>query len=150
VLSLPTTIEIHLEASLHERVLLGDLMVALRTFNKAQPYLDAILGLSDASGVLRVPSAVVVDSFRRNQQLFGMDFRIPLEMCDSEVEIEVPGGKDFAMMMDEAVATSFVDSAIKQLWRKARNDQVCQSVTRVSFDSGDSIRINIPVRAYHG
>ena len=144
---MPTRIEVQLIPADGEPLDLTDILVAIDVHSSGHYYFGSLVDLTDQRGFAATTGAELQQHFRHNQQLFPMDYRVPLADCDSEITIRIQGGREFAEAQETAAENSFMDDADRDRWARARNAlfQPSQQQVRISNDPREPVRVTIPV-----
>jgi hypothetical protein len=110
-------------------------------------YFGTILGLTDQAGETEIADSQVQDDFKRNQQLFMMDFKVPLEQCDSVIGIKLHGAGEFRSAQQIALNGPLVAPDARALWAKARNSEIeSASVEADTTDSPSELIVDVPIK----
>jgi hypothetical protein len=100
---------------------LPQLLVWFRLFADRKPYFNGVLGLTDSDGVVSISGVELRRQFEESQQSFPMDYKVPLDQTDDEIEVGLDGGTDYERAKRQAVKASFIGKANKDLWERAQN-----------------------------
>ena len=100
---------------------LAQIMVAADFYFEGRYYYGTILGLTDAIGKVRVTQAQILERFREAQLGGIMDYKIPLERCDENATIRIPGGGDFRLSQILVPGSANISSWAQDIWARAKN-----------------------------
>jgi len=117
----PATLSVQLEAPPGSETSIEGLMVSLDTFIEGRYYWGTVLGLTDATGKVSVLGADLIAEFENDRHTFLMDYRVPLENCDSRVRVHIEGGGAFAAGKKLVSTAPLVTAKAKAAWGSARN-----------------------------
>jgi hypothetical protein len=150
MLEFPKLLQVQLVASDSSRVNLMDILISVQFPLQGQYYYGTNLGLTDSRGSAQITRELIELHFRNDQKAFPMDYRIPLEECDSTISVLVRGGLDFNVMKEGVLHNPIVQSDVVKSYTRARNSQV--ETTSVQLDlstvSSDSASLLIPIKRY--
>jgi hypothetical protein len=121
MLNLPAAFAIELKG---DPLDIGRILVAGELFHNGSYYFGGILALTDAAGHVTFSRDSIVGSFESNRSLFPMDFRVPIEECDSTVWFSLRGKEEFAVARRNALAASMTSTAAKEMWSSAGNERI--------------------------
>jgi hypothetical protein len=144
MLNLPAAFAIELKG---EPTDIDRILVAGELFHTGRYYFGGILALTDAAGHVTFSRDSIVGAFEENQRLFPMDFRVPIEECDSTVWFVLPGKDEFAVARRNALVSSMASTATKEMWRSAGNERikpVRMPVTLSNPKANEVINLTLP------
>jgi len=131
MLRLPEAIEVAVSDTTGEA--LANILVELDLRWHGNYYFGTHMGLTAADGIARATSGAIEHSFRENQIVFPMDYKVPLDECDDTVGIGVLGSTEFISASSKAEGSRLVTAQAKVNWARAANADVL------------SRRIDVPV-----
>ena len=68
-----------------------DILVWISTLVRERAYYCALVGLTDSLGIARLSRVELLKSYRSDQQLFPMDYKLSLAECDDAILVGVDG-----------------------------------------------------------
>ncbi|HWZ59309.1 MAG TPA: hypothetical protein VNW46_10055 [Gemmatimonadaceae bacterium] len=121
MLSLPAVIAVQLTLPNAAGISLHDILVAFDFQWHGHYYYGAWVGLTDASGMAQTTRESVGQAFAENRALFPMDYKVPLEECDSRVRVLVTGNQDYVDRRRMAESSRLVTREALGVYTRARN-----------------------------
>ena len=110
-------------------------------------YFRTHIGLTSTTGIASATGAEIEDSYRENQRLFPMDFKVPLAGCDNEMVVGIEGAQEFRARQSGALSSDLTSESAKQRWRAAENHLVDSATsTVVAPGNGSALRVTIDTR----
>ena len=107
-------------------------------------YYGTILPLTDTDGSTSlIPERLKAD-FHHSQELFPMDYKVPLDSCDDTIGFVILGGAEFVAERDTSVGNGLVDPDAQDSWAKAANELVLTKRVDVNLATAtEAVRIPI-------
>src|SRR5690606_32378115 len=109
-------------------------------------YYGALVGLTDASGAAAITDRQLEVGFVADQQLFPMDYRVPLSGCDSSIVVRVEGGAEFREVQSDVATNPLIRANARRMWQAARNEWVSSTSVEVELEPRSGAR-NVPAVA---
>jgi hypothetical protein len=150
MLALPAAIEAVLRAEAN--VSMAGILVFLDLHWHGSYYYGTLLGLTDASGRVRLEREQLLREFTESQRSFPMDYKVPLEECDTRIVVSVEGGSAFVARASSLISP-IVSPAVQKLWRVARNSGLASTSASAQLDRPDPdnvVRVHLTVRPWEG
>ena len=117
----------------------------MQLYWRGHPYYGDLIGLSDVNGIAQITRDKLEADFLRDQQLFPMDYREPLDRCDPVLEISVRGGDEFVTAKANVEANPMVDVDVREIYARAANQLVESFRTRVNLLDTNDDQMSIDV-----
>jgi hypothetical protein len=140
---LPNEIVVHLKSTGNGSAPLEELLVSLELYWRGLYYFGDLVGLTDDSGVVRITRDRILEDFALNQDLFPMDYKVPLDETDPVVGIIVRGGSEFLTLKTAVDTNPLVTPDARSAYARARNASV--RTTRTQIDLLNAPRDLLPV-----
>ena len=100
---------------------LADILVNADFYLEGRYYYGDLLGLTDPAGQLLVPKRHILEGFRESQLGGIMDYKVPLDRCDANATIRIPGGGDFRFNQLLVPGSAHISNWAQDIWARARN-----------------------------
>jgi len=110
-----------------------DVLTSVQLYWRGHPYYGDLMGLTDADGLVQITRERLEADFLRDQQLFPMDYREPLDLCDPVLEIKVRGGDEFSNAKVNVETNPLVDADVRDAYARAANQRIASSHVRIDL-----------------
>lgn len=123
-----------------------NILVTVQLLWRGRPYFGDVVGLSDSSGTAGVTSEKIERDFKKNTELFPMDYKVPLDQCDVAVELSVVGGGEFNTRL-RSISSGLVDPDIRNMYKRAKNSDVESARKTVDLRglTSDEVVVDLPL-----
>ena len=139
-LALPDILRVRVTCPTDPAVPLDRLLIFLDCHIAERYYFGCLVGLTDAEGRAQITSAGVYEHFTLDQRMFPMDYRVPLEDCDSSIRVHLVGGTDFKAQRAQLGSGPVTPEAVG-LWLRARNDIFSSATAGVDLALGNPAEV---------
>jgi len=140
---LPREIVVRLKTESNSIIPLRDVLVSLELYCHGAYYYGDLIGLTDDSGTVRITRDRVQQDFDRDQDLFLMDYKVPLDQTDPVVGIVVRGDSDFLTRKKAVEESRMVRPDARAAYARARNAAVQTARTQVELPAAPSDQLAI-------
>jgi hypothetical protein len=100
---------------------LPDVVVSMELYWRGLYYYGDLIGITDADGTARIARDRLLQDFAKDQHLFPMDFKVPLEQSDAVIGIVVRGESDFLAVREAINKNPLVTFFARDVYARGRN-----------------------------
>jgi hypothetical protein len=143
MLILPSRIEVRLKDVRDRPLALPDILVGINFLVDGRYYYGNLVGLTDQHGIAAVQRDDLERRFQIDRVRFPMDYKVPLERCDSIIELLVMTGDEVARARQSIVADYAISPDIREAYDRARNCEVAPALVRVQLTIADGHGLQI-------